>query len=349
LVVHLIPYDSIGGVEVAARSLPDGRYGQFAFAKYYLANKSGPAVANDAQAHCNVSPYSSENDPRAYLRALTLIWKTRPHIVIASLWRSCIVLLLVKLFRPRTRLVTFLHSAMDVHWPDRVLNGLAMRLSDEVWADSQATLEARVPEKLRARSRVISFLTGHLPIPEPRSPAPRFVFWGRLHAHKGLVRAVRLFAKIAEWYPSATLHLIGPDGGERAVLEQELERLKLPGVTFKGAMQREAIFEFAQSCSFYLQTSIDEGMGMSVIEAMQLGLVPIVTPVGQIGSYCRDGDNALLVVDDHETIARLRAVIDTPAAYRAMSERAHATWRDARLYRDDVIASCAAVLDTRVA
>jgi glycosyltransferase involved in cell wall biosynthesis len=345
VVLHVIPYDSIGGVEVAARSLPDGQYRHFAFAKYYLVSKSGRESMNGGQMRDQGSPYRSENDPRAYFRAVNVIWKIKPNLVIASLWRSCIVLLLVKLLRPRTRAVTFLHSAMDVHWPDRALNMLAMRFSDEIWADSQATLEARVPEKFRACSRVISFLTGHRPMPVLRSPAPRFVFWGRLHAHKGLVRALRLFAQVVQWYPAATFHLIGPDGGDAATLEREIQRLELSGVVFKGPMKRDEIFKFAQDCCFYLQTSVDEGMGMSVIEAMQLALVPIVTPVGQIGSYCRDGDNAIVVINEQEAVAKIRMAIDRPTVYQAMSERAHATWRGAPLYCEDVIASCAAVLE----
>ena len=35
-VVHLIPYDAIGGVETAAKSLDDGCYGEINFSKFYL-------------------------------------------------------------------------------------------------------------------------------------------------------------------------------------------------------------------------------------------------------------------------------------------------------------------------
>ncbi len=34
-------------------------------------------------------------------------------------------------------------------------------------------------------------------------------------------------------------------------------------------------------------------MAISVIEAMQAGLVPIVTPVGEITGYCSDGVNSV--------------------------------------------------------
>ena len=39
------------------------------------------------------------------------------------------------------------------------------------------------------------------------------------------------------------------------------------------------------NASFYLQTSKFEGFAMSVVESMMMGLVPVVTPVGEIGRY----------------------------------------------------------------
>ena len=80
---------------------------------------------------------------------------------------------------------------------------------------------------------------------------------------------------------------------------------------------------------------------MAVVEAMQLGLVPVVTPVGEMGRYCRDGENAIVV-----DVARLdaaaeqiAALLDEPARYSSMSKAARAIWSDCRLYADDVCAA----------
>ena len=335
-VIHVVPYDGIGGVEVAARSLKDGVYPGFEFTKYYLVNKHERPVADGCTGR-----FRSENHPMAYLDAIRHLLTHKPAVLIASLWRSCVVAIVIKLFRPKIQVVTFLHLASDVHWLDKVLNRWAMRLSTEIWADSKTTLEARVPKALQARARAISFLVERQPEPAHDLPHPRFLFWGRLHPQKGLLRALLVFSGVRAAIPGATFHLIGPDGGARAALEDEVKRLGLEGaVFFLGPMERTFIFDFARSCSFYLQTSVDEGMAMSVIEAMQLGLVPVVTPVGEIGRYCRDSHNAIVVTADTDAVKRVIALMDQGALYQRMSRAAFATWQAQPLYRDDVVAAC---------
>jgi glycosyltransferase involved in cell wall biosynthesis len=336
-IVHLIPYDGIGGVEVAARSLEDGLYDGIEFSKYYLVQKEGITIP----ARSGLKVFHSENDPRAYIAAIRSLIAIKPDLLIGSLWRSCVVLIIVKLLQRDTKIVTFLHLASDVHWPDRLLNRLAMRLSTEIWADSQTTLDARVPGALRARGRVISFLVERQPEPKFRKPLPRFIFWGRLHPQKDLARALRFFSNFRSQVPDATFHLIGPDGGERNLLEQEVKCLGLDGsVFFLGPMERASIFEFAAECSFYLQMSVDEGMAMSVIEAMQLGLVPVVTPVGEIGRYCQDSVNAILVIDDLDAVERVTSVFKQETRYRSMARAAVSTWQEQPLYRNDILAAC---------
>lgn len=337
-VMHLIPYDGIGGVETAARSLQDGVYGDISFTKLYLADKSGHAVT---------SRYTSENDPRAYWDMLRKLLSTKPDVVVASLWRSCVVLLALKLLRPRTKVVVFLHSAVVFHWLDGRLNRLAMMLSEEVWADSQTTVMARTPSVTYRRSRVISFLVHSLQAPVAKAVQPSFMFWGRLHPQKGLVRALRLFAKVSMVQPGSIFHIIGPNGGDRAVLESEVARLGLKScVTFHGAMNQNAIFSLARQCAFYLQTSESEGMAMSVVEAMQLGLVPIVTPVGEIAHYCRHGKNALLVEHDELAVTDILAVLDNQLRYQGLSEQAVQTWANKPLYADSFIQACQSLLST---
>lgn len=87
--------------------------------------------------------------------------------------------------------------------------------------------------------------------------------------------------------------MIGPDQRERLKIEQIAKQLKLGAVvTFLGPKSQGEIASFASQVSFYLQTSVFEGIAVSVVEAMQIGLVPVVKPVGQIMRYCREGFDA---------------------------------------------------------
>jgi glycosyltransferase involved in cell wall biosynthesis len=323
MVVHVIPYDGIGGVEIAARTLADGTYSGVAFAKLYLVDKSRG---------------ESENSPTAYFRSVSELLRAKPDVVIASLWRSCLVMIALKILRPRTRCVTFLHSSVDMHVVDRWANRLAMLFSDEVWADSGASLFARM--KVARPTRIISFLTERKTPSTLTQAGPRFIFWGRLHWQKNLPRAVRLFAKVAANHQGATFDIIGPDDGAKNDIEAEIARTGVQGVRLLGPMQQDEIFSLAKTCSFYLQTSVEEGAAMSVMEAMQLGLIPVVTPVGEIGSYCLDGENAIVVTEDDAAAQRVSNLLGHVHSLARASTNAYRTWSERPLYREDVLSAC---------
>lgn len=343
-VLHLIPYDGIGGVEVAARSLPAGCHEAadppVVFDKLFLARRG----AAQGGPHVWTGPHASEWAPGNYLRAVVEISRRRPDLVIVSLWRSCIVALLAKLLKPRLRLVAFLHLNEAVHLPDRLLNRLVMELATEIWADSDSTLAARLPARLRHKGRVISFLTERLERVTQGPAAPRFIFWGRLHPQKGLDRALDIFAALAALRPEARFTIIGPDMGIRPALEARAHDLGVAErVAFTGPMERAEIFARAADHDFYLQPSLSEGMAMSVVEAMQLGLVPLVSPVGEIPRYASDNETALLIGAEETaaaTAARIAALLDAPVRAERMARAAHAAWAARPLYRDDVLGAC---------
>ena len=226
-------------------------------------------------------------------------------------------------------------------WVSRWLQQLA----DAVWADSEASMRLRFRRAPRAPVTVIPFLTHHLTAgegdPGAGDPVPTFAFWGRLAGQKNLFRALELFRAVHRVHRGARFSVIGPDCGERSKLEAWCAHAGLSqAVHFIGPLSSEAIREVAQDHCFYLQTSDYEGMAMSVVEAMQLGLVPVVTPVGEIRAYCRDGENAIVVGDVGAAAADVLRVLDDPARWRALRRQALETWRGAPLYRDAVAAAC---------
>jgi glycosyltransferase involved in cell wall biosynthesis len=106
------------------------------------------------------------------------------------------------------------------------------------------------------------------------------------------------------------------------------------------------IREAAAAHSFYLQTSEEEGMALSVVEAMQLALVPIVTPVGEIGSYCADGQNSVIVTDNQWAISNTLNLLANPGEFKRLSKNASARWNNHALYRDDVLTACEDLLNS---
>lgn len=338
-VVHLIPYDGIGGVEAAARTMARVDAEDLHFEVRWLF----PDVASRAQRGATFNPLRFLSEAIALARAA-------PDLLVVSLWRCAIVGLIVRLLNRRIRLVVFIHNSDDAHPLDRIFTRLAVRVCDAVWTDSAASVAARFPRPPRQPVTVISYLARRLePLPGPAAGAPvapAFAFWGRLSPQKNVGRALALFARIHAARPDARFLVIGPDGGEAAQLQGQVRDAGLDGaVAFAGPLDFADLPArlAAAGARFCLQTSRYEGMALSVTEAMQLGLVPLVTPAGEIGRYCRDGDNALLLAADEDSAAdeaaagRVLALLDDPARYAALRESALAVWRDRPLYRDSVL------------
>lgn len=336
-IVHVIPYDGIGGVEIATASVPAGRYPGFVFRKVFIASKGQP---NDAP-YVYESGLGPENNPFAFLRTIAFLVRARPQVLVLSLWRSCIVGLAVKALRPRTRLVVFLHNTRHSNKVDAVLTRATARFADAIWADSASTAAQRLGPARAACTRPISFLTQRIARVTGEHPAPHFITWGRLHPRKRIELALDFFALVHARHPDARFTIIGPDRGESAMLKAKTAALGLQdAVRFIGPADMEQIADHASASAFFVQTSRSEGMGMAVVEAMQLGLVPVVTPVGEIGTYVADGQNGIWFTSAQDAADKVERLLTDPATFRAMSQAATQVWQGLPLYRDEFLTAC---------
>ena len=105
-------------------------------------------------------------------------------------------------------------------------------------------------------------------------------------------------------------------------------------------MDISKIANYASNCSFFIQLSHYEGMAMSVAESMQLGLIPIVTNVGEIINYCIDKQNSIIFDDYKNTFKKVLEVKNNPSFYKEISKNAISTWKNKNLYNEDIYISC---------
>ena len=208
-VCHLIPYDGVGGVEVAARSLKQSSQANIQVSVEYLF--SPPE---------GLWKKWKLFSPLHFAIAASRLAKCNPDLVIVSLWRSCVVALIAKLLNSELKLVLFLHSAKNAHFVDRIVTQFTASLSMEVWADSVETSSQRLDRKT---DRIISFVTSRLGSVAKNSFAPNFIFWGRLHKDKNLGRALEFFSEARRRFPEASFSIIGPDGGDQNTAEHQDE------------------------------------------------------------------------------------------------------------------------------
>ncbi len=338
LVAHFVPQDGVGGVEVAARAAATQLSG--ALRLHFLSRQVGqPATHISYSGHNSWHPY-------ALIVAAREARVCGARILVFSLWKSAPIFILLRLLRPGCRFVVFLHATRAIHLADWLLTKLMVAMSDAVWADSRGTLAGH---GIRNKpTRVISYLARSIqPRPKTR-PAPRFIFWGRLAKQKNLGAALEILAEVARNVDRVRFDIIGRNDGDLESIRQSIKTLGLSDIVrVHGELSFSAITELAEDARFYLQTSTFEGMAASVVEAMQLGLVPVVTPVGEIANYCQDGRNSIVVHDAQRAVARIRQILASPEEYERLSAAAANTWKSSPSYHDDFLSATKELYDER--
>jgi len=133
-------------------------------------------------------------------------------------------------------------------------------------------------------SRVTWIPNGVPSLSRPLDPTAKpagwnFLFMARLHHKKGLIPLVRawLDSSLAR-RADCQLNIAGPDDGELPVLRALLEK---PGearnIRYLGAVYGQEKQAQLEQNHFYVLPSHSEGFPTSVLEAMQYGLVPLIT------------------------------------------------------------------------
>ena len=343
-VFHVIPENGIGGVEIMANQAVETIGG--ALWVQYLHSQDHHERHSEFVSH---GPAPSALSLRNAAAALRQARRFDPDVVVFSLWKSVCAFLLFRLFLRGPRFVLFVHSDQSVHLLDHVATAIMVRLSDSIWADSIRSATGRIGKPAgQRRARVISFVRRRPIKFSSLNARPNFLYWGRLHKIKRVDRAVDLFSQVAARHNSAHFKIVGPDAGSRSELENQVIGLGLGNqVEFVGPMAIESIETLLDEASFFIHLSSQEGAAMSVIEAMQFGLVPIVTPVGAIGDYCVDGMNSILFDNLESTADRIEEVIIDQSLYRSLRQSAIAKWQNEPLYHEDLLMAAAAETDRR--
>ena len=187
-------------------------------------------------------------------------------------------------------------------------------------------------------------------LPTPAAPAPRNEVFhigtvGRLVPIKGLELFVEVAARLCRETPAVRFSILG-DGPLRAELAGQAARLGL-GDRLQLLAPVADPYPYYRSLDVYLNTSLHEGLPLSVVEAMACGTPVVSAAVGGIPEIVAEGEHGFLV-DGREPEAfaeRCRALMrDEPrrAAMRARASTAARTRSSAaamaeayrRLYED---------------
>lgn len=347
-IIHLIPEDGLGGVEQAARSLePFNNLDiEVAFLRgKTLSEKKFINVISDSRVKLNSLSF--------YINGFRHLVKKNPEVVITSLWRASIIGIVYKLYKKlilkeNMKFVVFLHADRFAHRVDKIVTTIGAFLADEIWTDSTATATSLFKNRnLTRKMQIISFLikNKNLDPVDMSKKDNNFVFWGRLARQKRVDIAIRLFHEVKKKYPSSLFYIFGPDGGELDSLKKLVLDLDLASnVLFMGVKQPNHYPSEAKNAKFFINTSSHEGMAIAVTEAMQLGLVPIVTPVGEIANYCINYENSIYYSEDVEYILK---VFENTSLYSKLRRNAIDYWNSKNDYSTDFNNNCLRILSTQ--
>ena len=140
--------------------------------------------------------------------------------------------------------------------------------------------------------------------------------------HEALLRA---YASLSQEPGNRACLIIVGDGPERAALEQVAYGLGVTsGVTFLG--ERHDVPELLNAFDIYALTSFNEGMSLTLLEAMSAGLPVVATAVGGNVEIVEEGVTGYLVPsgDVGSLSERLRYLVASPDVRTLMGQAARA-------------------------
>jgi glycosyltransferase involved in cell wall biosynthesis len=142
---------------------------------------------------------------------------------------------------------------------------------------------------------------------EQRPKGPLVVACGRLQAQKGFPFLIDAFALVRQSFPDAQLWILG-QGPDRSALEEQA-RAKLPDGCVRLLGFRENPYRYMAASDLFVLSSIFEGFGNVIVEAMACG-APVVS------TDCPYGPSEIIT---EEMNGLLVPPADAPALAEAMS------------------------------
>ena len=161
---------------------------------------------------------------------------------------------------------------------------------------------------------------------KPGRKAKQLLYVGRLDAEKGVPILFSSIQLLNEMQYDIELVLLG-DGADRAYLENLASELDIQKqVVFKGFVNQSTIAKCLYDCDIFVLPSFAEGIPVSFMEAMCVGVPIVATNVGGVTELVRNRETGLIVhASDKKGLAdAIAEYIDNEDLCLRVSEAGHA-------------------------
>jgi glycosyltransferase involved in cell wall biosynthesis len=130
------------------------------------------------------------------------------------------------------------------------------------------------------------------------SESPSIVFLGLVGPRKGTFDLISAFSDVLKYHPNAKLYIGG--NGDISAARELIEKLDLSSsVELLGWIDPVKRDELLKTTWVYTLPSYNEGLPMSVLEAMSYGIPVVTTDVGGIPELIEHGINGFMVTPGH--------------------------------------------------
>lgn len=123
------------------------------------------------------------------------------------------------------------------------------------------------------------------------------LFLGVLIKRKGVEDLINAIATLRDSKALNKMHfIIAGTGKEEQLLKEKCHNLRLDDyITFAGWIAGDAKIDLIKKCQVMVLPSYNEGLPVSILEAISYGMPVIATDVGDISTAVRDGENGYLI------------------------------------------------------
>ena len=275
-----------------------------------------------------------------FFRLIREVKEFSPGILISSLWRSHLFAVVIFFLCKKIQWIPFFHSAQYFHLFDLVSTRIAVFISKICFSDSKATTKYLKEFNNSIEVKEVSFL---FPLQRIQCEKlyDRVCYFGRLTKVKNVDYAIEIISAVNK-FENLYFDIYG-DGEEFHRLRHKIKLLNLDDrVIFKGKVMPEKVPHIMAKYRYYLQTSLYEGMSISVSQAMRVGCCCFVTFVGGIKDYAINGENAIeLPLNDVDASARIMlSIISDKQKSLEISRSAPECFKSKRSYSESLDDLC---------